>query len=305
MKQFIRKNRESLTFWMFLSPALIAFTMVIVIPFLMGIYYSFTDWTGAAQKTITFIGWENYKIALSDVRFLYSTIITVIYTTFNIILVNVVSFSLALLVTSKLKLTNLYRAGFFLPNLIGGIILGYIWQFVFSYAVPEIFSVLGSTYFVENLPILAKASTSLVALVVVSTWQYAGYIMMIYVAALQNVPKDLLEAAKVDGANWWQRFRNITLPMVAPAFTVTLFLTLVNSFKQFDVNVSLTGSGPAVLFMGKPIPGMELLAQNIANTGTIMRNNALAQSKAVIFFVVLVFFSLIQVYFSKKREVEM
>ncbi|MGL5540213.1 MAG: carbohydrate ABC transporter permease [Erysipelotrichaceae bacterium] len=305
MQSFVRKYRENLSFWLFLAPALLAFTMVIIVPFLFGLYYSFTNWTGGAQASIEWVGFANYVKAFQDPRFLYSTIITIVYTSLNLILLNVVAFSLALLVTSQLRLSTLYRAGFFLPNVIGGIILGYIWQFIFNQATPLLFAFIGSDYFVNNLPILAKADTALLALVIVSTWQYAGYIMMIYVAALQNVPKDLIEAAKIDGANAWQRFRNITIPMVAPAFTVTLFLTLVNSFKQFDVNVSLTGSGPAVNFMGKPIPGVELLAQNISNTGSVLRDNALAQSKAIIFFIVLVVFSLIQVWISKKREVEM
>jgi raffinose/stachyose/melibiose transport system permease protein len=219
-------------------------------------------------------------------------------------LVNIVAFLLALLVTSQIKGRNIYRAGFFLPNVIGGIILGYIWQFVFNSFVPKIGLAMGITWFNSNM-ILANANTALIALVIVSTWQYAGYIMMIYVAALQNVPRDLIEAAQIDGATAWQRFKAITVPMLMPAFTVTLFLTLVNSFKQYDVNASLTGPGPSIFFMGKAINGTELLAQNIANTSLVLRNTALAQAKAIIFFVVLVVFSLIQVYLTKKREVEL
>jgi len=273
-------------------------------PFIMGIYYSFTNWTATASGSLQWVGIKNYIDIFKDAGFLYSTIITSIYTVFNLILINIVAFSLALLVTSNIKGKNIYRAGFFLPNVIGGIILGYVWQFIFNTLVPSLGAVLKIDYLVNHF-ILADAKTALVALVIVSTWQYAGYIMMIYVAALQNVPKDLIEAAEIDGANWWQRFRNITIPMVMPAFTVTLFLTLVNSFKQFDVNVSLTGMGPAIEFMGKTINGSQLLAQNIANTSMISRNTALAQSKAIIFFVVLVIFSLIQVYVTKRREVEL
>ncbi len=129
--------------------------------------------------------------------------------------------------------------------------------------------------------------------------------MMIYVAALQNVPRDLIEAAQIDGASPWQRFKTITIPMVRPAFTITLFLTLVNSFKQFDVNTSLTGVGPSTMFMGRAINGTTLLAMNISNTSLVLRNTAMAQAKAIIFFVVLVVFSLLQVYFSKRKEVEL
>jgi raffinose/stachyose/melibiose transport system permease protein len=298
------KRNQKIIFWLFLAPALFSFSMVQIIPFGIGLYYSFTNWSATAQLSIDFVGLKNYVEAFQDPTFLYATIITSIYTVFNVILVNVIAFSLALLVTSQLKGRNIYRAGFFLPNIIGGIILGYIWKFIFNSFVPSIASAAGFTYLAENL-LLGNSKTALLAMVIVSTWQYAGYIMMIYVAALQNVPKDLLEAGQIDGANAWQRFRNITIPMVMPAFTVTLFLTLVNSFKQFDVNVSLTNGGPSTMFMGKAIKGTTLLAMNISETSMISLNTAQAQSKAIVFFIVLVFFSLIQVYVTKKREVEL
>ena len=298
------KRNQKIIFWLFLAPALFSFSMVQIIPFAIGLYYSFTNWSATAQLSIDFVGLKNYVEAFQDPTFLYATIITSIYTVFNVILVNVIAFSLALLVTSQLKGRNIYRAGFFLPNIIGGIILGYIWKFIFNSFVPSIASAAGFTYLAENL-LLGNSKTALLAMVIVSTWQYAGYIMMIYVAALQNVPKDLLEAGQIDGANAWQRFRNITIPMVMPAFTVTLFLTLVNSFKQFDVNVSLTNGGPSTMFMGKAIKGTTLLAMNISETSMISLNTAQAQSKAIVFFIVLVFFSLIQVYVTKKREVEL
>lgn len=298
------KRNQKIIFWLFLAPALFSFSMVQIIPFGIGLYYSFTNWSATAQLSIDFVGLKNYVEAFQDPTFLYATIITSIYTVFNVILVNVIAFSLALLVTSQLKGRNIYRAGFFLPNIIGGIILGYIWKFIFNSFVPSIASAVGFTYLAENL-LLGNSKTALLAMVIVSTWQYAGYIMMIYVAALQNVPKDLLEAGQIDGANAWQRFRNITIPMVMPAFTVTLFLTLVNSFKQFDVNVSLTNGGPSTMFMGKAIKGTTLLAMNISETSMISLNTAQAQSKAIVFFIVLVFFSLIQVYVTKKREVEL
>lgn len=298
------RKKEKIMFWVFMAPALLAFLMVQVVPFFLGLYYSFTNWTASAQSSIDIVGLKNYVDAFKDTTFLYSTIITTIYTLLNIVLVNIIAFSLAMLVTSNIKGKNIYRAGFFLPNVIGGIILGYIWQFVFNSFVPKVGIALGIAWFDKNM-ILANANTALIALVIVSTWQYAGYIMMIYVAALQNVPRDLIEAAQIDGATPWQRFRAITVPMLMPAFTVTLFLTLVNSFKQYDVNASLTGPGPSIFFMGKAINGTELLAQNIANTSLVLRNTALAQAKAIIFFVVLVAFSLIQVYLTKKREVEL
>lgn len=298
------KRNQKFIFWLFLFPSLFSFVMVQIIPFAIGIYYSFTNWSATAQLSIDFVGIKNYFDAFQDPTFLYATIITSVYTIMNIILVNVIAFSLALLVTSQLKGRNFYRAGFFLPNIIGGIILGYIWQFIFNYFVPQIAEFAGFTYLAENL-LLGNSRTAILAMVIVSTWQSAGYIMMIYVAALQNVPRDLIEAAQIDGANAWQRFRNITIPMVSQAFTVTLFLTLVNSFKQFDVNVSLTNGGPSTMFLGKAIKGTTLLAMNINDTSLISLNTAQAQAKAIVFFFVLVTFSLIQVYVSKKREVEL
>lgn len=299
----MEKRKQKIVFWLFLAPALVAFAMVQIIPFFIGLYYSFTNWTATAQLSIDWVGLKNYQAAFTDITFLHSTLITTLYTVLNVIFINIVAFSLAMLVTTSIKGRNFYRAGFFLPNVIGGIILGYIWQFIFNRFIPSYAISAGLPFL--NRSILGDATTALYALVIVSVWQYAGYIMMIYVAALQNVPKDLIEAAQIDGANAWQRFRNITIPMVQSAFTVTLFLTLVNSFKQFDVNVSLTGVGPATVFMDRVINGTTLLSLNIANTSLIQLNTALAQAKAIIFFVVLVVFSLIQVYFSKKKEVEL
>ena len=277
--------------------------MVVVIPLILGIYYSFTNWDGINEAT--FIGLANYiNIFTEDTRFLHAILVTCGYTILNIIAVNVVSFSLALLVTRDLKFQNFYRVGFFLPNLIGGLILGYVWQFIYKTVIPGV----GVTFGLESListNMLGDANLALIALVITGTWQYAGYIMMIYVTALQNVPKDLIEAAQIDGANAWQRMKNITLPLVASAFTITLFLTLVNSFKQFDVNVSLTNGGPSTLFMGSAINGTELLALNIYNEAFVSRQMAVGQAKAIVFFCALLIVSLVQVYINKKKEVEM
>jgi raffinose/stachyose/melibiose transport system permease protein len=211
-----------------------------------------------------------------------------------------------MLVTRSIKGRNVYRAGFFVPNLIGGLILGYVWQFIFNNALPSIGTLLGLASWAnpDNL-ILAKSATALVALVIVGTWQYAGYIMVIYVAAIENIPQELIEAAQIDGASPFRRLLSITLPMTGQAFTITLFLTLVNSFKQFDVNVSLTAGGPAVMFMGKPIYGTELLAMNIYNQGFKSNDMAGGQARAVVFFLVLAIVAIIQVSINKKREIEL
>ncbi len=295
-------------FWLFLAPVLFAFVIVIVIPFFLGVYYSFTNWSATARlgDTLKLIGLANYTGILKDPSFTYSFILTVVYTLLNMVVINVVSFSLAMLVTRKLKGRNVYRAGFFIPNLIGGLILGYVWQFIFNNAVPSIGTMLGFASWADpaNL-LLAKNGTALLALVIVGTWQYAGYIMVIYVAAVETIPQELIEAAQIDGASAFRRLRAITLPMTRQAFTVTLFLTLVNSFKQFDVNVSLTAGGPAVMYMGQAIYGTSLLAMNIYKQGFTSNDMAGGQARAVVFFLVLVIVSIIQVSINKKREIEL
>lgn len=302
------KKTDRFVFWLFLIPTLLAFLMVVIIPFFLGIFYSLTSWSSSARlgATLEFVGLTNFIESLKDPSFIYSFLLTCIYTVLNIIAINAVAFGLALLVTSAIKGRNIYRVGFFLPNLIGGLILGYIWQFVFNNAIPTLGELLKLPFLTnpENL-ILADRNASVIALVIVGTWQYAGYIMMIYVAALESVPVELLEAARIDGANALQRLRTVTIPMVAQAFTITVFLTLVNSFKQFDVNVSLTAGGPSTIFMGKPMNGTELLALDIYNTAFLANNLAQGQARAFLFFLVLVLISVLQVRASKKREVEL
>ena len=244
-----RKRADRLTYMLFLAPALLSFLLVIAVPFFMGIYFSLTNWTGITQSGFDFVGLQNYINSIKDIRFQYSSMITIVFALINFISVNVVAFSLALLVSSKIKGRNIYRTGFFLPNLIGGIVLGYIWQFIFNNVLISIgenygISLLANTFF------LTDPKLAVLALVIAGTWQYAGYIMMIYYTALQNVPKELLESADLDGANAWQRLRHITIPMIMPAFTVALFLTLSSSFKSYDVVMSLTNGGPSMLWQG-------------------------------------------------------
>lgn len=304
-----KKRDHDIVFWLFLAPVLLAFVLVIVIPFFLGIFYSFTNWSSSARAgaTLEFVGLKNFIGSLKDPTFIYSFILTIMYTIVNMFAINVVAFLLAILVTSNLRLRNVYRVGFFVPNLIGGLILGFIWQFIFNNAIPALgqtFSLFSSLAVPENL-ILGNRTSAMVAMVVVGTWQYAGYIMMIYIAALESVPKELHEAATIDGAGTWDRIKSITIPMIAQAFTITMFLTLVQSFKQFDVNVSLTAGGPSAMFMGQPLYGSELLALNIYNTAFRSNDMAMGQARAVIFFLVLIVISQIQVSVNKKKEVEM
>ncbi|MDC7243065.1 MAG: sugar ABC transporter permease, partial [Sphaerochaetaceae bacterium] len=272
----MKKNR--LVNVLFLLPTLFAFIMVIIIPFFFGLYYSMTDWNGISND-ISFVGFENFKFLFSDPSFLYSFIITIFYTLINVVFVNVVSFVLSLIVTSKIKRRNFYRAGFFVPYLIGGIVLGYIWQFIFNNILVGV----GNTFAIEFLQVsfLSQADSVIWSMAVVNTWQYSGYIMLIYVAAIQGIPESLMEAANVDGAKYFTRVFKILIPMMANAFTISLFLTLTTSFKQFDMNLTLTNGGPATRFMGEPVKASELLAMNIFNTAAANRMSE-AQAKAVI-----------------------
>ncbi|NMD37531.1 MAG: sugar ABC transporter permease [Christensenellaceae bacterium] len=287
-------KRSKVWDFLFLFPTVFAFIMVILVPFGLGIYYSLTDWNGV-RDTMNFVGFENYVGMFQEKQFQFSFIITVLYTFINVALVNLVGFTLALLATSKIKLKNLYRAGFFVPNLIGGIVLGYIWQFMFNNLFTAVFSAKS---------LLASPSTVIWAMSIVNTWQYGGYIMMIYVAALQAIPDDVLEAAEVDGATYMIRLRKILIPMMANSFTITLFLTLTNSFKQYDMNFTLTNGGPATFFSGSVVKSSQLLAMDIYNTANNANKLALAQSKAVVFFIILVVFSLIQVTLNRRKEIE-
>lgn len=302
-----KKAQDRLWFWLFLAPALIPFLLMVITPFIMGIYFSFTNWDGGLNET-EWIGLANFRALSTDFRFIYSFVRTAVYAVGNVILINVVAFSLALLVTRKLKLQNLYRAGFFIPNLIGGLIIGYLWSFIYTVVLTR-----GLSLF-EVSPLVNE--NAMLALLIVVTWQFAGYIMMIYIAALQNVPEDLIEASQIDGANALQRLRNITFPLIAQAFTVSLFLTLVTAFKQFDTVFSLTGGGPSISSPAwlESVAGMEtsrtveftrLVTVQIYNWGFSRGNFAQAQAQAVTFFIILAIFSIGQVYFNKKREVEL
>ncbi|MFC6292281.1 sugar ABC transporter permease [Macrococcus epidermidis] len=285
---------KSLAFWLFLLPVLVALFMVIIIPFIYGIYYSFTNWNGDVSQTPGFVGFQNYVDLLKDDTFINALMFTFKYSIAAIFVINFIGLSLALIVTSKIKSKNLLRTVFFMPNLIGGLILGFIWQFIFTKVFAMIGEAIGSTALQGWL---SDTHTGFWGMVILSTWQMAGYIMIIYIAYLENVPDDLLEAAEIDGANAWQRFKNITFPMVAPAFTVCMFLTLSGAFKIYDQNLSLTNGGPG--------NSTKMLAMDIVDTAFKMNHMGEAQAKAVVFFLIVTVISLTQVYYNKKREVEM
>ena len=285
-------GKNGLFFWLFLAPVLIALIMVVVIPLLYGVYYSFTNWDGI--NTPVFAGISNYMQLLGDEGFRNALWFTTKFAVVSIVLINAIGLGLALLVTQKLKGSNIMRTVFFMPNLIGGLILGFIWQFVFIQG----FDAIGQAVGTEALQgWLSTTRTGFWGLVILTAWQMSGYIMIIYIAHLEGIPEDLVEAAQIDGANVFQRFRHIIFPLVAPAFTVSMFFTLSNSFKLYDQNLSLTG--------GAPYNSTQMVAMNIYNTAFLENKMAYAQSKALVFFIIIAVISLTQVYYNKKREVEM
>ncbi|NLM97098.1 MAG: sugar ABC transporter permease [Halanaerobiaceae bacterium] len=286
-------RRSWVSFWLFVGPCLTAFIIVVIIPLLFGIYYSFTNWNGINAE-VDFIGLSNYAKLLKDVHFAKSFVFTVKFTLFSVFFINLIGFLLALLVTRGLKISNFLRTIFFMPNLIGGIILGFIWQFIFTGAFGALGEYTGLKFLMGWL---STTQTSFQALLILMIWQLSGYVMVIYIAAIQGIPRELIEAAEIDGAGSWMKVKNIVLPMVRPAFTVSLFLTLSNSFKLYDQNLSLTAGGPA--------RSTEMLAMNIYNTAFSFMKMGEAQAKAVIFLIIVGFFTLSQVYVSKRGEVEM
>ncbi len=287
-------TNKSITYWLFLTPCLLAMTIVLVIPLLSGIYYSFTDWNGIFLSEYEFVGFDNYLRLLSDTRFKDSLIFTTKFAITSIIGINVIGLGLALLVTQKFKFSTPLRTVFFMPNLIGGIILGLIWQFIFIRSFEAIGEILGMSFFSGWL---STPATGFWGLVILYVWQMAGYIMIIYISFLNNIPNELIEASMIDGANIWQRFWRIKFPLLAPAFTVSLFLTLSGAFRVYDQNMALTAGGP--------FGSTEMVAMNIFNSAFIRNDMAYAQAQAIVFLVIIVIISLIQIGITRKREVDL
>lgn len=278
-------------FYVFIAPVIVALFCVVILPLIFGIYYSFTEWDGVTISG--FVGFENYINVFKDEGFLKALWFTTKFSVVSIVLINAIGLSLALIVTEKFKGSMLLRTIFFMPNLIGGLILGFIWQFIFIKAFSSVGDILG----IESLKTwLSTTETGFWALVIVMCWQMSGYIMVIYISYLQGVDESLLEAASLDGATEWQKFWQIKFPMIMPGFTVSLFMTLSNSFKLYDQNLSLTGGGP--------YNSTQMVAMNIFNTAFSQNKMGYAQAKGIIFFLIVAAISLTQVYITKKKEVE-
>lgn len=288
------KGKDRLWYALFTLPLLIIFVTVVIIPFFSGIYYVFFEWNGIRASPKVFVGFDNFIKLFSDKRFLQSAWITIKFTFLAVISVNVLGLFFALLVTSKVKVANFSRSLLFMPHLIGGLILGYIWKFIFSEAFASFSQVFGDSPIFRNW--LINPDYALYALVIVFTWQYAGYMMIIYIAGIQGISVDLLEAAEIDGANYWQRLKNVVFPLLMQSFTICLFLTLSFAFKIYDVNLSLTNGGPA--------NATEMFALNIFNEIFNYSNYGYGQAKAIVFFFIVAVITLGQVSITKRREVE-
>lgn len=272
-------------FPIFALPTIVAFAISFVIPFIMGLYLSFTKFNTVTDAE--WIGLKNYITAFAnDTTFLQSLWFTVKFTVVSVITINVIAFILALLLTGTLKGTNLFRTVFFMPNLIGGIVLGYIWL-----------SIINSFLYNFDLTITYDAKYGFWGLVIMMNWQLIGYMMIIYIAGIQNVPMELIEAAKIDGASRFQILRKVTLPLVMPSATICLFLTLTNSFKLFDQNLALTN--------GAPGESTTMVALDIYKTFySRMGWEGVGQAKAVIFFFIVGIIAITQVVLTRRKEVE-
>lgn len=284
-------SKQQLWSGAFLAPALFAVGAVVFVPFIFGIYYGFTKWDGI--NPAQFVGLDNFIQIMKDKEFLASIWFTIRFSVITIILINCIGLGLALIVTQNFKGNSILRTVFFMPNLIGGLILGFIWQFVFIKG----FQAFGEFAGMEKmLGWLSTPSTAFWGMVIMVCWQYSGYIMVIYIAFLQGVDTSILEAADLDGASNWQKFILVKFPMIRPAFTISLFMTLSFCFKIYDQNLSLTSGGP--------FKSTEMVAMNIVNTAFSQKQMGLAQAKGIVFFVLLTIISVLQVYLSSRKEVE-
>lgn len=291
-----KKYKETAWYLLFVLPLLLVFITIVIIPFMLGIGYSFFSWDGLPVHEKIIVGLNNYIKLFSDKRFIASAGHTLKFTILSVVVINVLGLIFALIVTTKIKVRNLARTMLFMPYLIGGLILGYIWQFIFTdvfSAIGEIMSGMNNVFF--NW--LLDKDFALLALVVVTVWQMAGYIMIIYITGIEGIPEEVVEAAKVDGAGFFQTLFRIRFPLLMPSFTICLFLTLSNCFKIFDVNLSLTRGGPS--------NSTEMFAMNIYNEIFSLNNFGYGQAKAIIFFVIVAVITLLQVSITKKKEVVM
>ena len=277
-------------FFAFGAIPLTIFTGVLIYPFMQGFYLTFTDWNGFDYTKLK--GIENYKQSLTDPHFWTTLGFTLKFVIVSVILVNLVAFGLALLVTSKLKSSNLFRTFFFIPNLIGGVVLGVIWQFIFNTALTSLARKFKIPFLQESW--LNDTNKAFWALIIVTVWQASGYMMIIYITGLISIEPEIVEAATVDGASPFRLLTAIKIPLMAQAFTISLFLTMRNGFMAYDVNLALTGGGP--------FRTTELISMHIFQEAFAFGHFGTGQAKAVLMFILVAFAALVQVAVSKRME---
>ncbi|MBQ2941999.1 MAG: sugar ABC transporter permease [Clostridia bacterium] len=279
--------------WLFLLPTFIAFSIGFIWPFLQGLFLSFTRFRLTSDWEWT--GIDNYIQAFSDTSFVHAFRHTLLFTIVSLVLINLIAFAVAYVLTSKIKGADIFRTVFFMPNLIGGIVLGYIWSMIFDY----ILSFYGTS-------IMLDGRFGFWGLVILMCWQQVGYMMIIYIAGFQSVPEDMLEASKIDGATGFQALRRIIIPNMMPSITICTFLTLTNSFKLYDQNLALTAGRPfEMLADGSTVRTTELMALNIVNSFSAnVTNRGVGQAKAVLFCILVVGIGLLQLFGTKSREVK-
>ena len=289
--KLIRRPVQRL-YLVFLAPTFAAFCLGFLYPFVKGIFLSFCRFKTTSKWT--WVGFDNYVSAFNDPSFLHAFWYTAIFAVTSLILINVLSFAVAYALTRGIRGTNIFRTVFFMPNLIGGIVLGYIWAMIFDGVLSR-----------YGTSILLKSQYGYWGLQILMAWQQIGYMMIIYIAGLQAVPEDILEAARIDGANAWQTLWKVTIPNVMPSITICTFLTLTNSFKLFDQNLALTAGRPFIQNAGETVKTTEMLALNIYSSFyASTTNRGVGQAKAVIFFVLVAAISILQLSSSRKKEVQ-
>ena len=276
--------------WLFLLPTFMAFFIGFVWPFMQGIYLSFCSFN--TPKDGEWVGLSNYVKVFNDAGFMNAFKNTALFAVVSIVIINLIAFFIAYALTQKMRGANLFRTVFFMPNLIGGVVLGYIWSMIFDGILAK-----------YNTYLTANATYGFWGLVILVAWQQIGYMMIIYVAGFQAVPEDMLEAAVIDGATKWQTLFHVIIPNMMGSIATCTFLTLTNSFKMFDQNMALTGGAPSVMANGAKINMTELLALNIYSTYNINKNyHGVAQAKAVVFFILVAVLALAQQYVTRKKE---
>ena len=289
--KLIRRPVQRL-YLVFLAPTFAAFCLGFLYPFVKGIFLSFCRFKTTSKWT--WVGFDNYVSAFNDPSFLHAFWYTAIFAVTSLILINVLSFAVAYALTRGIRGTNIFRTVFFMPNLIGGIVLGYIWAMIFDGVLSR-----------YGTSILLKSQYGYWGLQILMAWQQIGYMMIIYIAGLQAVPEDILEAARIDGANAWQTLWKVTIPNVMPSITICTFLTLTHSFKLFDQNLALTAGRPFIQNAGETVKTTEMLALNIYSSFyASTTNRGVGQAKAVIFFVLVAAISILQLSSSRKKEVQ-